>query len=110
MNMYCDNYSACNSMLLDQGSDKANEAHARAKGWHIWDGFTIGGKRKHVVLCSRCVESKRRALAPSPEAFDGQLNLFELVVHVGPEPQPSWLTRMKKLKDRIQLNAREVWD
>jgi hypothetical protein len=87
MNIYCDNYSVCNGMLLDQGSPQRNAQHARAKGWHLWAGTTITGKKSSVTLCSRCVDSKRRDLSPAPERLPGQLDLFELVVRVGPAPK-----------------------
>lgn len=103
MNIYCDRYSVCNSMLLDQGSVARNEAHARAKGWHLWNGFTLGGKRQSVILCYRCVESKRRELNPAPEHLNGQLDLFELVVRVGPEPKVPWAARAKEAWFRLRL-------
>jgi len=105
MNIICDNYSVCNSILFDK-----TEEQARVKGWHIWTGFTIGGKKATRTLCARCVDSKRRDLAPSPEAYDGQLNLFELRVIVGPEPkiplrervQDAWFNTKLNLLSRLK--------
>lgn len=60
MNLYCDRYSVCQSYILDRGPDTENVA--RAKGWHLWKGTTMGGKEQEVTLCSRCVEAGRRML------------------------------------------------
>ena len=73
---YCDNYATCNSYLSTRDSVTQTEAHARAKGWHLWRGITEGGKRTEVTLCGRCVESKRRQLAPAPRPLEGDLQLF----------------------------------
>lgn len=81
MNMYCDNYSACNSYLPDQGGERANEARARAKGWHIFHGTDHGGRNHDAVLCGRCVDDKRRQLSPAPPLQPGQVSLFEMKVY-----------------------------
>lgn len=79
MNMYCDRYSVCNAMLVDQTEDRA-----RAKGWAIWEGTTMAGKQTRVVLCPRCVDAHRRRLDPHPVPLPGDQSLFELVVRVDP--------------------------
>ena len=71
MNLYCDNYSVCNSYLLD-----ATETQARAKGWHIFHGTNQGGGQHDAVLCPRCVDSRRRALSPAPPPQPGDRELF----------------------------------
>ena len=87
MNIYCDNYSACNGMLLDQGDDGKNETYARAKGWHIFHGINMGGSIHEGVLCTKCVGAHRRALSPPPPLLPGQIELFEIVATVR-EPAP----------------------
>lgn len=84
MNIYCDNYSTCNSYLIDQGSDSATEARARAKGWHIYHGTDQADRTHNAVLCGHCVDSRRRALSPAPPLQPGQQELFEIMVYVPP--------------------------
>lgn len=73
---YCDNYATCNSFLMFRDYLTDTEAHARAKGWHIWHGTTQGGKETEVTLCGTCVQSKRRQLSPAPPPMEGDLHLF----------------------------------
>lgn len=73
---YCDNYASCNSFLIVRDLVFQTEAHARAKGWHLWRGITEGGKRTEVTLCGRCVDSKRRQLAPASPPLEGDVHLF----------------------------------
>jgi hypothetical protein len=80
VNLYCDQYSECNSYLLDQGSPEATEARARAKGWHTYNGLDQGGKPHTAVLCGRCVDVRRRQLNPAPPLQPGQVTLFEVMV------------------------------
>ena len=68
-NLYCDNYATCGSLVFDQGSKDRTEFKARARGWHLYDGTTLGGKEHRGVLCPRCVGSSRK-LAPPPDALD----------------------------------------
>lgn len=74
--LVCDT-SLCGSKLLARDTVAATRAHARAKGWHIWTGTTFGGEEVTVVLCERCVQSRRRDLPPAPGPLEGQLSLFE---------------------------------
>lgn len=64
--LYCDRYSNCNGFLVLRDEPAQTDNHARAKGWHIWEGETQSGRKTRVCLCSRCVESHRRNLAPAP--------------------------------------------
>ncbi len=52
--LYCDNYRTCNgiSVLLD--TDHETYERARARGWHVWQGETMGGTIRQVILCHRC--------------------------------------------------------
>lgn len=74
MNLYCDNYRDCRSLVFDQGS--RTEDVARARGWHLFDGTSQDGREQHIVLCKRCMGARVRDLAPAPETLDGQLELF----------------------------------
>jgi hypothetical protein len=60
MDIYCDRFSECGSVVLDRGSD--TESVARAKGWHMWKGQTMGGQDQEVTLCDKCVEAGRRMM------------------------------------------------
>lgn len=77
MDLYCDRFSACESKILDRGPD--TESAARAKGWHIWRGQTMGGKDQEVHLCHKCVESGRRMLKTA-EALPGQYPIPQLQI------------------------------
>lgn len=78
MNMICDRFSVCNSTFPDRG--EGTENYARAKGWHIWRGMTLGGKEHEVTLCNRCVESHRRQLKPEHQELPGQYPIPELEI------------------------------
>ena len=75
MNLYCDNYSTCRSRVYDQGGTRT-EVVARARGWHLWEGETLGGEQQKVVLCKGCMGAKTRDLPPAPEKLTGQQKLF----------------------------------
>ena len=72
----CDNFTVCAAQMFLQATEAGTETLARARGWHLWTGQTMGGQDAAVVLCPRCADSKRRRLPPAPENLDGQLNLF----------------------------------
>jgi hypothetical protein len=78
MNIYCDRYSVCNSMYMDRGPN--TETMARAKGWHIWRGQTLGGQEQEVILCDKCVEAGRRITRPKLVPLEGQYEIPELKV------------------------------
>lgn len=77
MDLLCDRFSVCGSKMVGWDSRALTVMHARARGWHIWSGVTQGGQEQTVVLCERCVESKRRDLPPAPDAVEGQASLFD---------------------------------
>ena len=62
-------------MVMGQGDTDRTKQYARAKGWHLYDGETLLGKRATVVLCKRCVDGRRRDLPPAPPLLQGQLEL-----------------------------------
>lgn len=75
MDMICDRFNVCQAKILDRG--ERTEEYARAKGWHIWRGMTMGGKEQEVTLCAACVESGRRMLK-TVEALPGQYPIPQL--------------------------------
>jgi hypothetical protein len=77
MDMYCDRYAECRAVILDRGPK--TEDYARAKGWHIWRGTTMGGKEQEVILCARHVEAGRRMLK-TVEALPGQYPIPQLEI------------------------------
>lgn len=86
MNINCDNYSDCNSMVLDQGSVAATVAKARARGWHLFTGPSLTGKPLDVVLCDRCVGTPRSRVPEPIKNFPEQEYLFgTMEVEHGPE-------------------------
>lgn len=84
MNIICDRFSVCGCMLLDRGGNM--ESYARAKGWHIWHGTTLGGKEHEVTLCNVCVQSHRRQLGPEHQELPDQYPIPELEI-VKPDEQ-----------------------
>ena len=77
MDVYCDRFSVCGSVVLDRGPDTENVA--RAKGWHLWRGQTQGGQDQEVRLCGSCVDAGRRLLRRS-EPLPGQYPIPELEI------------------------------
>jgi hypothetical protein len=74
VNLYCDNYATCSELLWDQGSKEHTEAVARVKGWHLFDGLTIGGAQHVAKLGPKCVGTSRKESAP--QILAGQEELF----------------------------------
>lgn len=74
-NLACDNYTICGEWVAGQGTEAATLARARARGWHIYEGQTHGGKDVRWVLGPFCVGARGR-LAPAPRVLDGQGELF----------------------------------
>ena len=81
-NLYCDNYATCNSYVYELASTQATTSKARAAGWHIFTGTTVGGKSHQGVLCPKCVGPNRPRLSPAPNVMDGQESLFSTSVEV----------------------------
>jgi hypothetical protein len=74
MNLYCDNHATCGELVWDQGGKEHTEAVARVKGWHLFDGLTMGGAPHKAALGPRCVGTSRREAAP--QVLAGQEELF----------------------------------
>lgn len=49
---------------------------ARAKGWHILEGQTMGGDFKVQYLCSQCVGSPRSRLPEAAPPLNDDQTLF----------------------------------
>jgi hypothetical protein len=75
-NLYCDNYSTCNSVVLSLKTPEATETKARVRGWHIFDGTTLGGRPHRGVLCPRCVGPSRPPVGSLSKVLPGQEELF----------------------------------
>ena len=70
-------FDVCRSKVLSRGKDTENVA--RAKGWHIWRGTTMGGQDQEVTLCDKCVAAGRRMLK-TVETLPGQYPIPQLQV------------------------------
>lgn len=77
MNLYCDRYATCGEYVLDRGPDTQNVA--RAKGWHLWRGTTMGNREQEVILGPKCVEAGRRMLK-STDPLPNQYPIPELQI------------------------------
>lgn len=51
---------------------------ARAKGWHIYEGATIGGVQQVTHLCPACVGTNRSKLPAAPVRLDADVPLWAL--------------------------------
>ncbi len=64
MDIYCDRRDVCSSVYMDRSTGRVGEptteSMARAAGWAIWRGTTMGGREQEVILCDKCVEAGRR--------------------------------------------------
>lgn len=79
--LHCDNYAKCQQTVRYLDSDKKTEEHARAKGWHIWFGQTMGNKTVKVVLCAKCVGTNRSRVPD--QRLPGDQELIQLEVQIG---------------------------
>jgi len=73
--LYCDNYDVCEFSFYDHGGEQETIKVARSRGWHIFDGTTIGGQEHKGILCPRCAGSRRRALPRTTVQLPGDLEL-----------------------------------
>lgn len=71
----CDNYETCGSVAQWRGSTQATYQSARVKGWHIFQGSTMGGAQLTAVICDKCIGTNRSRLEPAPKVLPGQLEL-----------------------------------
>lgn len=74
--LLCDNFLICRSYVFKLNTLTLTLAVARARGWHVFDGTTIGGADVKAVLCPMCVGQRNR-LAAAPALLPGQEELFD---------------------------------
>lgn len=74
MNLYCDNYATCRSVVMARDCSAATEQIARARNWRVFYGDSMTGHPLRVVLCTSCSRLPRPP-APLP-VLEGQEALF----------------------------------
>lgn len=58
--------STCDAVFLSHGRDRSMIVRlVRAKGWHIFEGNSIGGVPLSSHLCPKCVGSNRSRILPA---------------------------------------------
>lgn len=87
MNLYCDNYQTCRSVVFAQSTDALTEQVARARNWRVFHGKNLHGFDLDVVLCTSCSKLPRPQ-APEP-VLEGQEALFPPPGDPGTVEQPS---------------------
>lgn len=74
MNLYCDNYKTCRSVVFARDNWNTTVLVARVRGWRVMDGETYAGTQYSVKLCPPCTKVPR---PPAPEpVLEGQEPLF----------------------------------
>lgn len=71
--LVCDHYTECGEWIRYGGNDGFDRV--RVKGWHIYEGVTIGGQMVTYLLGPDCV-GRRKRLDPAPPVLPGQEGLF----------------------------------
>lgn len=74
MNLYCDNYATCTSMIEARDNDNTTVLVARVRGWRVWSGTTFDGGHVDVILCPSCARTPRPQ--PPVDVLEGQIPLF----------------------------------
>lgn len=67
----------CPAIVLNhgQGEQKITD-QAVAKGWHLFDGTTVGGSPLISHLCPQCIGTSRSKLPPAPPRLEADQTLF----------------------------------
>lgn len=73
MNLYCDNYKTCRSVVYAMDTVAATENVARARNWRVYHGTNLHGFDLDVVLCTTCSKLPRPT---PPDVLEGQIPLF----------------------------------
>lgn len=60
----------CLSYIPARSTQHETDDAARAAGWSVWRGLSIGGQRQLTIKCSKCLGTKRSQASPSPEPYD----------------------------------------
>lgn len=76
MSLICDNFAHCNSSVLLE----ITEDRARAAGWHLWSGETMGGKWAEVRLCPKCAGRHSRPDAHLPPLQPGDSTMIQVEI------------------------------
>lgn len=63
----------CGARLLALSTEAETVNRARAGGWHVWTGETVGGACKTVVLCP--THSRGHRAGPA-QPIEGEQTLF----------------------------------
>lgn len=71
--LYCDNHKDCQGISLMLDTERDTFERVRARGWHVWEGMTMGGEPRRVILCNRCVGNKPPVKA---QVLDDEVPLF----------------------------------
>lgn len=71
--LVCD-MESCAALQFDLGSKHKTLNAARARGWHLFDGVTMGGKDLVQHLCEDCVGTSARL--PKIKHFDDEQTLW----------------------------------
>lgn len=67
----------CPGLLLGHGLDQAQlTVRANAKGWHLYEGQTLGGGLLISHLCPKCIGTNRSKLPPPPPRLEDDQTLF----------------------------------
>lgn len=67
----------CLSLLLGHGLDQQQlSARASIKGWHLYEGKTVGGGLLISHLCPKCIGTNRSKLPPAPPRLEADQTLF----------------------------------
>lgn len=74
MNLYCDNYDTCKSMIEGRDTYNTTVLVARVRGWRVYSGPVYGGGYADVCLCPTCTKVPRPA--PPAAVLEGQEALF----------------------------------
>ena len=75
MNLYCDNYKTCRSVVFARDNWNTTVLVARVRNWRVYRGPSLNGQRElDVTLCPTCARLPR---PPAPAAvLEGQEPLF----------------------------------
>lgn len=87
MNLYCDNYATCKSVVYARETVALTEQVARARNWRVYHGLSMTDDWVDVVLCTSC--SKLPRPAPPAPVLEGQEALFPPPGDPGTVEQPS---------------------
>jgi hypothetical protein len=71
----CDNYATCGNARIRAGSLEFSIESARIHGYHVWTGYTMGGRMVSAILCDECI-GRRERRHPKSAPMEGDQPLF----------------------------------